>query len=125
MKIPDASHPITVAPAGHRIRITHRGRVIADTRNALTLKEASYPAVHYIPRADVDMTALQRTDHATYCPYKGHAAYYSIATEGPVSTNAIWTYEEPFDAVREIAGHLAFYPNRVDAIEVISGAIEP
>jgi uncharacterized protein (DUF427 family) len=123
MKIPDASHPITIEPAGHRIRILHGGRVIADTRRALALKEAAYPVVHYVPRADVDMSALLRTDHATHCPYKGDAAYYSIVTEGQgsatVSANAIWTYEAPFDAVREIAGHLAFYPDRVDAIELM------
>lgn len=119
MKIPDSAHPITIEPASYRIRITHGGQVIADSRRALTLKEAAYPAVHYIPRADVDMSALQRSDHATHCPYKGHAAYYSIVTDGQVSANAIWTYEEPFEAVREIAGHLAFYPDRVDAIEVM------
>jgi uncharacterized protein (DUF427 family) len=119
MKIPDASHPITVMPAAHRVRVTHGGRVIADTRRALALKEASYPVVHYIPREDVDMSALSRTDHATHCPYKGDAAYYSIAIEGRVSANAIWTYESPFIAVHEIAGHLAFYPQRVDAIELL------
>ena len=99
--------------------------MVADSRHALTLREAAYPAVHYIPRADVDMSALQRSDHATYCPYKGHAAYYSIATGDRVSANAIWTYDEPYEAVREIAGHLAFYPDRVDAIEAVRGAIEP
>ena len=125
MKTPDSAHPITIAPAGHRIRVTHGGRVVADSRHALTLREAAYPAVHYIPRADVDMSALQRSDHATYCPYKGHAAYYSIATGDRVSANAIWTYDEPYEAVREIAGHLAFYPDRVDAIEAVPGAIEP
>ena len=119
MKIPDASHPITITPATQRVRITHGGRVIVDTRRALALKEASYPAVHYIPREDVDMTALARTDHATHCPYKGDAAYYSIASDGGPSVNAIWTYEAPYPAVREIAGHLAFYPQRVDAIELL------
>jgi uncharacterized protein (DUF427 family) len=119
MKTPDASHPIKIEPAGHRIRITHGGQVIADSRRALALKEAAYPVVHYIPRADVDMTALSRTGHATHCPYKGDAAYYSIVTEGRASANAIWTYEAPFEAVREIADHLAFYPDRVDSIELM------
>jgi uncharacterized protein (DUF427 family) len=119
MKTPDASHPISIAPAGHRVRITHGGRVIADSRRALALKEASYPVVHYIPREDVDMTALSRTNHTTHCPYKGDAAYYSIATDGGTSDNAIWTYEAPFDAVREISGHLAFYRQRVDTIELL------
>jgi uncharacterized protein (DUF427 family) len=119
MKTPDASHPITIEPAGHRIRITHGGQVIADSRRALALKEAAYPVVHYIPRADVDMNALLLTDHATHCPYKGDAAYYSIVTNGRTSANAIWSYEAPFDAVREIADHLAFYPQRVDSIELM------
>ncbi|HWV51977.1 DUF427 domain-containing protein [Pseudorhodoplanes sp.] len=119
MKVPDASHPIGITPAEHRVRVTHGGRVIADTRRALALKEASYPVVHYIPREDVDMSALSRTDHATHCPYKGDAAYYTIAIDGRPSENAIWTYESPFAAVGEIAGHLAFYPQRVDAIELL------
>ena len=119
MKISDASHPITITPATQRVRVTHGGRVIADTRRALALKEASYPVVHYIPREDVDMSILSRTDHATHCPYKGNAAYYSIEADGRASANAIWTYETPFPAVGGIAGHLAFYPQRVDSIELL------
>jgi uncharacterized protein (DUF427 family) len=119
MKIPDDSHPISIAPATERVRITHNGRVIADTRRALALREASYPVVHYIPREDADMGLLSRTSHATHCPYKGDAAYYSITAGGGGSENAIWTYETPFPAVREIAGHLAFYPSRVDSIELL------
>jgi uncharacterized protein (DUF427 family) len=91
--------------------------VIADTSRALTVREASYPPVQYIPRSDVDLAALQRTGHATYCPYKGDCAYYSIPAGGERSVNAVWTYEAPYAAVGEIAGHLAFYPDRVDAIE--------
>lgn len=116
MKIPDASHPITIAPAEHRVLITHGDQVIADTRRALALKEASYPVVHYIPREDVDMRLLSRTAESTHCPYKGDAAYYSIEAGDRTAANAIWTYETPFPAVAEIAGHLAFYPNRVDSI---------
>ncbi len=93
------------------------GRVIADTREALTLREARYPAVQYIPRRDVDRTLLQRTDHATYCPYKGDAAYFSIPVGGERSVDAVWTYETPYPAVADIKDHLAFYPDRVDAIE--------
>ena len=82
------------------------------------LREASYPAVYYIPRDDVEMTLLERTDHATYCPYKGDCAYYSIPSGGEKTVNAVWTYESPYAAVKEIAQHLAFYPNRVDSIDV-------
>lgn len=119
MKISDASHPIAITRAAHRLRITHGGRVIVDTRRALALKEASYPVVHYIPRDDVDMSALLRTGHSTHCPYKGDAAYFSIAIDGHPSANAIWTYETPFAAVGEIAGYLAFYPQRVHTIELL------
>ncbi|HET7526579.1 MAG TPA: DUF427 domain-containing protein [Burkholderiaceae bacterium] len=116
VKIPDAKHPISVKPNPARIVVKAGGRVIADTRSALTLREASYRPVHYIPRQDVDMSQLQRTDHNTYCPYKGDCSYYSIAAGGARSTNAVWTYEQPYDAVAPIREHLAFYPDRVDSI---------
>ena len=113
MKIPDASHPIAITPAEHRVRITHRGKVICDTRKALALKEASYPVVHYIPREDVDFTALTRTDHSTHCPYKGDANYFSLNADGHTAENAVWTYEDPYPAVAEIKDHVAFYGDKV------------
>jgi len=115
-KIPGPDHPITVTPNPGRVVVTVAGKVVADSRNALTLREASYPAVQYIPRQDVDMAALRRTDHASYCPYKGDAAYYSIPAGGERAVNAVWTYEAPYPAVAGIKDHLAFYPDRVDAI---------
>jgi uncharacterized protein (DUF427 family) len=117
MKIPGPDHPITIEPNPKRVRVTFNGRVVADTTRALTLREASLRPVFYIPRADADMGAFVRTTHATYCPYKGDAAYYSLEVEGRASINAVWTYETPFAAVAEIKDHLAFYPSRVDAIE--------
>lgn len=118
VKTPGPDHPITITPTRGRITVTVSGRRIADTREALTLKEAAYSPVHYIPRKDVDMTRLKRTSHHTYCPYKGECAYYSIPAGGERSVNAVWTYETPYDAVSEIRGYLAFYPNRVDAIKI-------
>jgi uncharacterized protein (DUF427 family) len=117
-KLPGPDHPITIEKNPARIVVSIAGRVIADSRDALTVREASYPGVHYIPRKDVDMALLERTDHATYCPYKGDCAYFSIPVGGARSANAVWTYEVPFAAVAEIKDHLAFYPDRVDAIEV-------
>ena len=117
MKIPDAEHPISIEASRSRVVVTVAGKTIADTRKALSLREASYPAVLYIPRQDVDMALLQRTGHATYCPYKGDCAYYSIPDGGERSVNAVWTYEAPYAAVAAIKDHLAFYPSRVDAIE--------
>jgi uncharacterized protein (DUF427 family) len=116
VKIPSAEHPLTIERNPNRIAVTANGHVIAVTANALTLREASYPPVFYVPRGDVDMTQLVRTDHATYCPYKGDCAYYSIAAGGERSANAVWSYEAPFDAVAAIKDHLAFYPDRVDVI---------
>jgi len=118
VKIPGPDHPITIVPTAARVRVTVDGKVIADSRKALTLSEASYPGVQYIPRADVNMALLARTDHATYCPYKGDCAYYSIPAGGERSANAVWTYEAPYDAVAAIKDHLAFYPDRVDGIEL-------
>lgn len=118
VKIPGPDHPITIKASGARVVVTLGGHVIADSRNALTLQEAAYPAVHYIPRQDVDMTQLQRTEHATYCPYKGECSYYSIPAGGERSANAVWTYETPYEAVAAIKDHVAFYPDRVDAITV-------
>ncbi|TDV05527.1 DUF427 domain-containing protein [Paraburkholderia caballeronis] len=116
VKIPGPDHPVTIERNPSRVVVTVAGQVIADTRDALTLREARYPAVFYIPRKDVVMHALERTDLTTYCPYKGDAAYYSIPSGGERSVNAIWTYEAPYPAVAEIRDHLAFYPDRVDSI---------
>jgi uncharacterized protein (DUF427 family) len=116
IEAPNADHPITIEPTDKRIVVTVAGKVIADTKNALTLREASYPAVFYVPREDVDMASLERTGQSTYCPYKGDCAYYSIPSGGERAANAVWTYEAPFDAVASIKDHLAFYTDRVDSI---------
>jgi uncharacterized protein (DUF427 family) len=114
MRIPGPDHPITVTPNPGRVVVRLGDRTVADTGNALTLREASYPAVHYIPRADIDMALLKRTDHASYCPYKGQASYFSVLADGAQLENAVWSYEAPYDAVAEIKDHLAFYPDRFE-----------
>jgi uncharacterized protein (DUF427 family) len=116
MKVPGPDHPISIAANPSRVVVKVGGKVIADTRDALTLREASYPAVQYIPRRDVDMAALTRSEHRTYCPYKGDASYYSIPEGGNRSINAVWTYETPFEAMAQIKDYVAFYPDRVDEI---------
>ncbi|HET6553266.1 MAG TPA: DUF427 domain-containing protein [Dyella sp.] len=120
-RIPGPDHPIEITPDPSHIVVRIAGQVVADTRSALTLREASYPPVHYIPRSDVNMALLERTDHQTYCPYKGECAYYSIPLGGDRAANAVWTYEHPYEAVAAIAGHLAFYATRVDEISVTPG----
>jgi uncharacterized protein (DUF427 family) len=112
--VPDASHPITITPTADRVVVTRGGRQIADTTRALTLQESTYPPVQYVPLADVDPAVIERTDHATYCPYKGEAGYYSLVVDGERADNAVWTYDAPYDAVSEIAGHVAFYPQQVE-----------
>jgi uncharacterized protein (DUF427 family) len=118
IKVPGPDHPITIERERNRVTVSVADHVIADTSDALTLREASYPAVHYIPRKDVDMTQLERTSHQTYCPYKGECAYYSIPVGGERSVNAVWTYEAPYAAVSEIREYLAFYPDRVGAMRI-------
>jgi uncharacterized protein (DUF427 family) len=117
IKIPGPDHPITIERNPRRVVVTIGGRVLADSRDAQILREAGYPAVQYIPRKDVDMTLLERSAHATYCPYKGDCAYFSIPSGGERAINAVWTYEAPYDAVAAIRNCLAFYPERVDTIE--------
>lgn len=118
MKLPGPDHPIAITPESRRVTVTVGGAVIADSVRALSLKEASYPAVLYIPREDVRMEQLARTEHTTYCPCKGDCAYYSIPSGGERGVNAVWTYEHPFPAAAQIASCLAFYPDRVDAIDI-------
>jgi len=117
VKIPGLDHPISIARNPKRIIVTFAGKVVADTTDALTLREAKYPTVHYIPRKDVDSAALERSASQSYCPYKGDASYFSIIAGQARSNDAVWTYEAPFEAVSAIQDHVAFYPDRVDAIE--------
>ena len=116
IKIPGPDHPISIEANSSRVVIKVGGKIIADTRDALTLREASYPPVQYIRRRDVNMSELTRSEHTTYCPYKGDASYFSIPAGGDRSVNAVWTYETPFEAMALIKDYLAFYPDRVDEI---------
>jgi uncharacterized protein (DUF427 family) len=115
---PGPDHPITVTPTGARVIVTVAGKVVADTRSALTLQESTYPAVQYIPLTDVDRSVLERTATQSHCPYKGDASYYSIPLGGDRSVDAVWEYQEPNEAVAAIKGHIAFYPDRVDGIDI-------
>ncbi|NWG22909.1 MAG: DUF427 domain-containing protein [Pseudorhodoplanes sp.] len=117
MLLPSSDHPITIAPHPRRVRVRFAGRTIADTTRALSLTEASYPPVLYIPREDADMGALKASAHRTYCPYKGDASHLTIEVNGRSAENAVWSCEQPFEAVAQIAGFIAFHPHKVDAIE--------
>ena len=120
IKIPGPDHPITISRAQGKVRVTVGGKIVAESKRALRLEEKGYPPVYYLPRSDADMSLLVRTTHYTYCPYKGDCTYYSIPIGGSQSENAVWTYERPHEAVADIREFLAFYPTRVDAIDVVS-----
>jgi uncharacterized protein (DUF427 family) len=120
IRIPGPDHPITLSPVDGTVRVTLAGKIVAESTRALRLEENGYPPVYYLPRNDADMSLLVRTEHYTYCPYKGDCTYYSIPSGGSKSENAVWTYENPFAAVADIKEYLAFYPSRIDAIEIIS-----
>jgi uncharacterized protein (DUF427 family) len=113
---PGPDHPISIEPNPDRVVVTVGGKTVADTRRALTLREADYAPVAYVPLEDVDRSLLEPTDHSSYCPFKGDANYYSVPAGGERSANAVWEYRSPYPAVDEIAGHVAFYPDRVDSI---------
>ena len=114
VRTPGPRHPITVEPTGARVVVRAGGSVLADTTAALTLREASYPPVQYVPLADVDAGLLRPSTTRTWCPYKGEASYYSVAAGEADLPDAVWTYAQPHPAVAPIAGHVAFYPDRVD-----------
>jgi uncharacterized protein (DUF427 family) len=115
IKIPDATHPITIRPTGSRVTVRVGGVTVAETDRALSLAESTYPVAQYIPLEDVDKSLLDRSTTQSYCPYKGDASYYSVKTpDGMVETDLIWSYEHPYPSVAEIGGHVAFYPNRAE-----------
>ena len=116
IKQPGPDHPITIDPSARRVRVTVGGAIVADSERALILREKDYEPIYYVPPEDVDFSLLAPTDHTSYCPYKGDAAYYSVPAGGERSVNAAWQYRDAFPAVREIGGYLAFYPSRVDSL---------
>lgn len=118
MKKPGPDHPITVEPLAETVTVVFNGKAIARSSQALKMQEASYPPVYYIPLADVDRAALSKTAHSSHCPYKGDASYYTVTVGIESAENAVWAYEAPYDAVAAIAGHVAFYADRVDSVSV-------
>ena len=125
MKLPGPDHPITITPAAGRWRAKYSGAVIADSDDALILKEAGYKPAVYFPRADVAMEYMARTERSTNCPYKGDAAYYTVLMNGHIAENAVWTYEQPYPAMAQIEGRLAFYPDKVEVYEVDDATVNP
>jgi uncharacterized protein (DUF427 family) len=118
MKLPGPDHPISIVAHAGRVVVTFAGRTIAETRRALTLRESSYPPVHYIPLEDVDPGVLEASDRKTYCPYKGDCSYFSLVAGDVRSDNAVWIYRTPYDSVTAIRDHVAFYPGRVEITQL-------
>lgn len=125
MKIPGPDHPITITPGRTRWRVAFENHVIADSGDALVLQEANYPPRVYFPRQDVSMEYFSRTDRSSHCPYKGDASYFTILMDGHFADNAVWSYEEPFPAMEQIRGRLAFYPDKVDIYAVEDDIVDP
>jgi uncharacterized protein (DUF427 family) len=119
------SHRVDIAPASVHVMVELIGETVAETRAAKRLDESNHGPVYYVPRADVKTALLQKTEHTSYCPYKGHASYYTINANGRAAENAIWSYETPYDECAAISGHMAFYPGRVDALLVDGQKVEP
>ena len=119
------AHRVDIAPSQVHVTVEINGVTVADSKRTQRLDESNHGPVYYVPRADVNMALLSKTDHSTYCPYKGHASYYTIAASGRVSENAIWSYETPYDECAPIAGHMAFYASRVDALTVDGQRVVP
>ena len=113
MKLPGPDHPITITANPRRVRISAGGVVIAESSDALSLKEASYPAVNYLPRKDANMELLKRSERTTHCPYKGDASYFTLSAGDKTAPNAVWSYEAPYPAMTAIQDHVAFYPQQV------------
>lgn len=111
-------HRVDLYPDQHRVKVIFGGKVIADSNSALRVEETGHGPVYYIPAKDMTLSLMKKTDHATYCPFKGTASYWTIDAGGKSSENAIWGYETPYDETAKLAGHYAFYESRVDLIEV-------
>ena len=124
MKIPGPDHPITLEPSRKRVQASFANHVIANTDDALILREADYPPVYYLPMDDVEMSFLAKTDRTTNCPYKGDASYWSIYMDGQLAENSVWAYEEPYPAMAALAGRVAFYPNVVEVYEVEGESVD-
>jgi len=118
MKEPGPDHPITISPNPRRVRVEVAGHVIANSAKALSLKEATYPAVQYLPRQDVEMGFFAKTAHSTHCPYKGEASYFTVSIDGVVIEDVAWSYEDPYPAMQQIDDHVAFYTDKVRVYEV-------
>jgi len=120
MTAPNHPHAITIARNPTRVQVTFNGTVIADTRQALVLREGPLPPAQYIPRKDIKMEFLRPTTHSTHCPFKGDASYFTVSVNGKTAENAVWTYEAPLTAVADIKDHVAFYQEKMDAIRELS-----
>jgi uncharacterized protein (DUF427 family) len=111
-------HKVDLIKSDKHVLVIFNGEVVADSERTIIVDESGHSIVYYFPRSDVRMDYMQRTDHHTYCPFKGEASYYTLTVGDKKEENAVWTYEEPYDQVRELKNYLAFYANRVDKIEV-------
>jgi uncharacterized protein (DUF427 family) len=109
-----SGHTITITPAERHIEVSLGGHRLASSDRALRLDETGLPARYYLPRGDVRTDLLQPTAHATTCPFKGQASYWSAQVGGEVYQDVVWSYETPIPGAEPIAGLLCFYNERVE-----------
>jgi uncharacterized protein (DUF427 family) len=109
-----SAHAIEIAPFGGRVRIRFGGAIVADTAHAMMLEESDLPPVFYLPRDDVRMEHLSPSERTSHCPHKGDASYFHLSSGGQRLTDAAWSYEAPYPIALSIAGHVAFYPDKVE-----------
>ena len=107
-------YKITFEASPRRVRVKFAGEWVADSSGAHLLFETRHLPVYYFPRGDVRLDLMMPTDHHTFCPYKGTAAYWTIRVGDRTSENAVWGYPEPYDEVAAIGDYVAFYWDRVD-----------
>ena len=107
------AHRVEIRPCTTRVRVTVGEQLVAESLRPLRLAESTLPVVWYLPLSDVNEELLQRSDTSTYCPFKGHASYWSLTTADGLLDDAVWAYEDPYDECAQLAGHVAFYANKV------------
>ena len=111
-KYPD--YRVDLEPAEKCVTVRLDGVLVAKSTRALVVRETKHDPVIYFPREDVRADLLERTNHETFCPFKGQASYWTLRVGEHVEENAVWSYEDPFDEVAALKNYVSFYADRVE-----------
>ena len=115
------NHKVELEPKPERVRAMFGGEAIADSERCRLVLESRHDAVVYFPREDVRMDALEKLTDTTFCPFKGTASYFTVRVGEREAANAVWSYEDPFDEVRDLKDYMAFYVDRIDELTEAPG----